>query len=210
MKPPIPLLAAVWFALPLAAQADVYLKVEPDGTVTLTDEPRRGFERVVTAPAPRSGGSAPIGGTGLVHGEPSGEIGALPFAPQVAAAAAEHDLPEALIHAVIRVESNYDPRAVSPKGAVGLMQLMPRTARAMGVVDARNPAENIRGGARYLKRLLEMFGNDVGRAVAAYNAGPGAVVRSGGMPPFAETRRYVPRVIEHFERLGGRRAGRLS
>ena len=210
MKPPIPLLVAVWIALPLAAHADVYAKVDPDGTVTLTDEPRRGFERVVASPAPRSGGAAPIGGNGIVSKESSGEIGTLPFAPQVAAAAAEHDLPEALIHAVIRVESNYDPRAVSPKGAVGLMQLMPNTARAMGVTDARNPADNIRGGARYLKHLLEMFGNDIRRAVAAYNAGPGAVVRSGGTPPFAETRRYVPRVIEHFERLGGGRAGRLS
>lgn len=207
MKSPIPLLAAACFALAPAAQADVYMKVEPDGTITLTDEPRRGFERVVASPAPGSGEAARMGGTGVA---PRADTGGLPYAPLVAAAALEHDLPEALIHAVIRAESNYDPAAVSPKGAVGLMQLMPDTAREMGVADARDPADNIRGGARYLKRLLGMFGNDLDRAVAAYNAGPGAVVRSGGTPPFAETRRYVPRVIEHFERLHGRRAGPLS
>lgn len=214
MPSPVPLLVAAWLALPLAAHADVYMKVEPDGSLTLTDEPRRGFEHVVATPGPASGGRAPIGGTGVpVAASAAGTgtgTGSLPYAPLVTAAAAEHDLPEALIHAVIRAESNYDPGAISPKGAVGLMQLMPDTAREMGVADARDPADNIRGGARYLKRLLGMFGNDVGRAVAAYNAGPGAVARSGGTPPYAETRRYVPRVIEHFERLGGRRGGRVS
>lgn len=205
-----PLLLAAWLALPLAAHADVYMKVEPDGSVILTDEPRRGFERIVATPGPASAGRAPIGGTGMPLAGVAADTSGLPYAPLVAAAAAEHGLPEALIHAVIRTESNYDPAAVSPKGAVGLMQLMPDTAREMGVADARDPAENIRGGARYLKLLLEMFGNDLGRAVAAYNAGPGAVARSGGTPPFAETRRYVPRVIEHFERLGGRRGGRMS
>lgn len=208
MPSPAPLLLAAWLALPLAAQADVYMKVEPDGSVTLTDEPRRGFERIVASPGPASGGKSPIGGTGRAVS--AADSGSLPYAPLVAAAAVEHDLPEALIHAVIRTESNYDAGAVSPKGAVGLMQLMPATAREMGVADARDPADNIRGGARYLKRLLGMFGNDVGLAVAAYNAGPAAVARSGGTPPFAETRRYVPRVIEYFERLGGRRGGRMS
>lgn len=210
MPSPAPLLLAAWLALPLAAHADVYMKVEPDGSVTLTDEPRRGFERIVASPGPASGGKSPIGGTGLPLAAAVADTGSLPYAPLVAAAAVEHDLPEALIHAVIRTESNYNAGAVSPKGAVGLMQLMPDTAREMGVADARDPADNIRGGARYLKRLLGMFGNDVGLAVAAYNAGPGAVARSGGTPPYAETRRYVPRVIEHFERLGGRRAGRMS
>ena len=120
----------------------------------------------------------------------------------MAAAAAEHALPEALLHAVIRSESNYNPLAISGRGAIGLMQLMPDTARELGVADPWDPAANIRGGARYLKRLMALFDNDLQLALAAYNAGPGAVLSRGrAIPPYAETRRYVPAVIEHFNRL---------
>ena len=214
MKPLVPLFVAACVALSAAARADVYMKVEADGSVTLTDEARSGYEHVpevappAAAGAPRAGRGAPSGDDGAARDAASAVP--LPFASLVAAAAAEHGLPEALLHAVIRAESNYDPNAVSAKGAIGLMQLMPATALELGVANARDPAANIRGGARYLKRLMEMFGDDLALALAAYNAGPAAVVRSGGPPPYAETRRYVPRVIDHFERLRARLAAATS
>jgi soluble lytic murein transglycosylase-like protein len=123
------------------------------------------------------------------------------FAPIVRAAAQAHGLPEALLQALIEVESGFDAAAVSPKGAIGLMQLMPQTARLLRVRDARDPAANVDGGARYLKELLARHGDDLALALAAYNAGPGAVQRSGGIPRYAETQAYVPRVIARYHRL---------
>jgi soluble lytic murein transglycosylase-like protein len=96
------------------------------------------------------------------------------------------------------VESNYDPNAVSPKGAQGLMQLIPATARRFGVSDAFNPSDNIQGGARYLKHLLELYKGDESLALAAYNAGEGAVSRYGGVPPYPETQDYVAKVRQRL------------
>jgi soluble lytic murein transglycosylase-like protein len=96
-----------------------------------------------------------------------------------------------LIHSVIKVESNYNPFAVSSKGAQGLMQLIPSTARRFGVSNVFNPAENIQGGSKYLKYLLDLFGGNSALALAAYNAGEGAVARYGGVPPFPETQNYL-------------------
>ena len=120
------------------------------------------------------------------------------LSPIIHAAARETGLPPALIDAVIRTESGYRPRAVSRVGAMGLMQLMPRTARSVGVTDAFDPRQNVLGGARYFKKQLDRFGS-VALAAAAYNAGPHRVAKYKGIPPFRETRRYVKAVLSRFE-----------
>jgi soluble lytic murein transglycosylase-like protein len=130
--------------------------------------------------------------------EVAGEAGDL---RSLAVAAAErHGLDSELVLAVVGVESAFRPEAVSPKGAQGLMQLMPGTAASLGVEDALDPAQNLDGGVRHLGSLLSLYGGDLKRALAAYNAGEGAVARHGGIPPFRETREYVRRVLERYER----------
>jgi soluble lytic murein transglycosylase-like protein len=112
-------------------------------------------------------------------------------------------LDPALVDAVVSAESAFDPRATSAAGAAGLMQLMPATAAALGVTDRYDPVQNVRAGATYLHALLERFGS-LPLAVAAYNAGPAAVERSGGVPPFAETRDYVGRVLAAYRTVAER------
>lgn len=123
------------------------------------------------------------------------------FAALIDRAASLHGIDPWLLHAVIRAESSYNPSAVSSKGAMGLMQLMPGTAARYGVSDPYNPEQNVHGGARYLKDLLGMFGSDVRLAVAAYNAGEGNVQKYGyQIPPFEETRGYVSKVLNYYGR----------
>ncbi|MDF0729654.1 lytic transglycosylase domain-containing protein [Pseudomonas entomophila] len=177
-----------------AAQADVYISLGADGTYVLSNvhRPGRQYERVI------SEASAPTGAVGaqMLTGRPYAEL--------VAEAARAHQVPQALLHALIKAESGYNPKARSAKGALGLMQLMPDTAKAMGVRDVLDPKDNVQGGARYLKRMLKLFDNDITLAVAAYNAGPDAVLSRGRVvPPFAETRRYVPNVLREYRRLQG-------
>ena len=123
-----------------------------------------------------------------------------PFRAGVERAARRHGLDPALAMAVVRVESCFDPRARSVAGAEGLMQLMPATARALGVTDAFSASANLEGGTRYLARMLGRFDGDETLALAAYNAGPGQVRRHGGVPPFPETVAYVRRVLGARER----------
>ena len=129
------------------------------------------------------------------HGSGEG----LPYAAVVDDVAARHRVDPLLVHAVIAVESAHRPDAVSPAGAEGLMQLMPRTARMLGVGDPFDPRENVEAGVAYLRRLHDEFGTVL--ALAAYNAGPGAVREHGGIPPFAQTRRYVRSVLLALIRL---------
>ena len=125
-----------------------------------------------------------------------------PFAGLIAHAAMSTRLDPMLVHAVIATESGYNARALSPKGAIGLMQLMPETAKRYRVTDLYQPEGNIRAGTRYLSDLLSMFGGDISLALAAYNAGENAVLRYGRkIPPFAETQDYVPRVLRKYEEL---------
>jgi len=178
------------------AQADVYISVDAKGSYVLSNvhRPGRHYERVIAEPQlAQSGGSQ------------QAQMNATqPYAELVAAAAEANQVPAALLHAVIQNESRYNPSALSAKGAAGLMQLMPDTAREMGVGNVYDPQANIQGGARYLKRLLTLFDNDIALAVAAYNAGPDAVLSRGRViPPFAETQRYVPNVLRQYRRLQG-------
>jgi soluble lytic murein transglycosylase-like protein len=113
-------------------------------------------------------------------------------------ASRRYRLDPALVLAVVGVESGFRPSAVSPKGAQGLMQLMPRTAAALGVADPLDPEQNLDAGVRHLESLLKLYNGDLTRALAAYNAGSGAVERHGGVPPYRETRAYVKRVLERY------------
>jgi len=113
-------------------------------------------------------------------------------------AAARHNVDPSLVRAVIKVESNFNPNAVSRTGAMGLMQLMPQTARSLNVANPFDPQQNVDAGVRHLKRLMESYGGDVKLSLAAYNAGAGAVARSAGIPHFRETRNYVKRITQIY------------
>jgi hypothetical protein len=123
-----------------------------------------------------------------------------PYADVIKAAASRHGLDPSLVHALIRAESNYQPRARSPRGARGLMQLMPGTLRTYEVRNAYDPAANVEAGTRYLRTLLDRF--PLAEALAAYNAGADAVVRYGGIPPYPETRAYVTRILTTLDANG--------
>lgn len=137
-----------------------------------------------------------------VAGPPGSDLRAL-----AVEAARRHGLPPELVLAVVAVESGFRPDAVSPKGAQGLMQLMPATAGSLGVADAFDPAQNLDGGSRHLGQLLTVYDGDLTRALAAYNAGEVAVQRHGGVPPYRETRAYVKKVLQRY-RQGAKEGGK--
>ena len=131
-----------------------------------------------------------------VMAEVPSPLPARPFAGIIDAVSVRHGVPSALVYALIEVESAYRPAARSPKGAMGLMQLMPATVTRYEVTDPFDPTANIEAGTRHLRSLLDRYDDDVNRALAAYNAGEGPVRKFGGMPPYPETRRYVAKILE--------------
>lgn len=181
----LPAVLALLLAAP--ASAETYRFVGDDGTVYVTNTP--------TDPQYRR--------MGFTSGTEAGWLSLplpdlAPFTREIREAAHRYGVEEALIKAVIRVESGFNSRAVSPKGARGLMQLMPGTASMLGVRDSFDPRQNIDGGVRHLRGLIDRFGNDLKLALAAYNAGEQAVVNHGGVPPYRETRDYVSRILGLF------------
>jgi soluble lytic murein transglycosylase-like protein len=174
--------AAAW---PRDAQGQIHAWRDANGTLVISDHPIN--EPTVIYPV---GGSTKYVTTTPVASESARDR----YEPFVVEHSTKHGLRPELVRAVIQVESAYNPRALSPKGAMGLMQLMPATARDLGVVNPFHPAENIRGGVVYLARLLARYDQNLELALAAYNAGPGAVERYGAVPPYRETQSYVRKI----------------
>ncbi len=190
----------VVFALAPAARAE-YAVLRSGQRLHVT-----GYERLGTVVRLQmDGGSVEVPAEELVAIEPEEAFSALasptlkvPYADLIRAAAQKHGVEQELIASVIAIESNFNSRAVSPKLARGLMQLRPETAVRFEVADVFDPAQNIDAGTRYLKELLARYKQDLGVALAAYNAGPDRVEQYRGIPPFPETRRYVQRVTQNF------------
>lgn len=164
--------------------------------VDIPSEQVEGFE-----PAPNEASSAPS----AVENSPEAPAGPIlpaksPIESLIAAAAARHLIDPDFVSSVVKAESGFIPTAVSPKGALGLMQLMPRTAASLGVEDVLDPAANVEGGTKYLRQLLDLYDGDALKALAAYNAGPQRVEQYGGVPPFPETRAYITRIINDYNR----------
>ena len=178
------------------AGADIHRSVDKDGVISFTSKPRPGSVRVAVD-SPTASNLARLPSDRSVERYTR-------YDQHIVAAATLYQIPVELIRAVIQVESNFDPRAVSPAGAQGLMQLMPFTADRMMVTDIFDPRQNIMGGTRYLRILANMFNGDIHLTIAGYNAGQGAVIRYGGIPPYTETQNYVIRVLENYERLRSR------
>jgi soluble lytic murein transglycosylase-like protein len=206
-------LALLLLALPAApCLADLYAYIDEQGRAHFSDvrlDDRYDLfmkERVRTEPVAAAEAPAPERVAVQAATEEADPMLRIPtnaqkrYADMISKVAKEQKLDAALMHAVITVESSYNPRAKSPKGATGLMQLMPETAKRYGITDLLNPLENLRAGARYLRDLLALFNNNLELVIAAYNAGEGAVRKFGNaIPPYAETRKYVPRVLEYYE-----------
>jgi soluble lytic murein transglycosylase-like protein len=208
---PPPLLAAVVTPTPTPAPA-APVPAEPQQPVVPApaEKPAPAVEtpkpEAVPAPAPPAPAPAPVAPKpkprpSAMHFLDTHEIPPGPFGKLIFEVAARYSLNPHLVAAIVRVESSFNPRAISRKGACGLMQLLPETARRFGLrrKDLFDPAKNLEAGARYLKWLSDRFGHDPVRVLAAYNAGEGAVQRYGGVPPYRETRNYVQRI---FSMLG--------
>lgn len=178
----------VALTLPASGRADIYQSVGPDGVVSFTNTKTPGAKLYQKTPS-----KAPV----FLPSDNSPERYTR-YDAFIREAATLYQIPEALVRAVIRVESDFDPRAVSPANARGLMQMIPETAERMMVTDVFDPRQNIFGGVRYLRVLANTFNGDLALTVAAYNAGEGAVMRHGGIPPYPETQDYVVKVVGYY------------
>lgn len=187
------IVTSAWFAGP--ARADIYTFKDASGVIYYTNVPTDPRYSVMI----REPFKAPNLNKGVAR--PGRAGGRDPYRALVEQAAREHKLDQALLRAVIAVESNNNPYAVSRKGAVGLMQLMPETAERYGATNPYDPAENVNAGARYLRDLMQKFNNDLSLTLAAYNAGESKVIRYGNrIPPYRETLLYVPKVMDLYRR----------
>lgn len=187
--------AALLTASTAGAGARIYAFVDADGSKHYTDVPNDNRYRLLQRALPGRTASGERYDSMLLS--KGGRYDSI-----IARAAAAASIDPELLRAVIVVESGFNPRALSKRGAVGLMQLMPATASRFGVSDLYDPRENVHAGARYLKFLIDRFGQNVSLALAAYNAGEEAVARNGGkIPPFTETIAYVPRVLKIYRLL---------
>jgi soluble lytic murein transglycosylase-like protein len=193
-----PLPARTWgpFLVPLAAltlagpsQADIFKTVGPDGVISFTSKPKKGGSLYARTDPTRPAVRMPSDGASARYSR---------YDEHIRQAAVLYQIPEELIRAVIQVESNFDPRAVSPANARGLMQLIPETAERMMVTDIFDPRQNIFGGVRYLRVLANLFNGDIELTIAGYNAGENAVIKHGGIPPYPETVEYVKRVMSEY------------
>jgi soluble lytic murein transglycosylase-like protein len=173
---------------PAQSRADIYQTVGPDGVISFTSSKSPGSKLYQKTP-PKAAVFMPADTSPERYTR---------YDNWIREAATLYQIPEALVRAVIRVESDFDPRAVSPANARGLMQMIPETAERMLVSDVFDPRQNIFGGVRYLRVLANTFNGDLALTVAAYNAGEGAVMRHGGIPPYPETQDYVVRVIGYY------------
>lgn len=201
MKPGLSLIFCLGICVTAEAK-DIYIYKDYDGNTVLTDRRSHGpgFElsgyelvlkrRMKEYSTPESGSKVPS------YSWLKKQV--LALSPTIAQVAQDTQVDLNLLHAVILAESAYNPNALSPKGAMGLMQLMPATAKRFGVENAWDPSQNIEGGARYLDFLLDRFDGDRELAVAAYNAGEGAVDKYGGIPPYKETQGYVKKVMNFY------------
>ena len=188
-------LSAVFlFALiaPISAKADIYRYVDEDGIVHFTDAPTDKRYIVFMRDLKKDKALR----TKLKY---ASSVNPAVFEQLIKTCSDKYGVNPCLVKAVIHAESGYNPNAVSSKGASGLMQLMPATARSLKVADRFNPKDNVEGGVKYLRFLLDTFRGDVSLAVAAYNAGLGSVAKYGGIPPYNETRTYVTRVLSYMK-----------
>ncbi len=188
------LLAILWLALALsavsAAQADMFVYRSADGSLHFSDRQKSEKWQLYKEADSSGEEDTDLHMDALDH---------LELVQHVQRLSKKHHIDTDLIRAVIKVESNYNPLAVSRKGAMGLMQLMPDTAKSMNVPDAYEPLDNVEGGVKYLRYLVDRFGGRMVHALAAYNAGPNAVERFGGIPPYPETQDYVRKVIQYYK-----------
>jgi soluble lytic murein transglycosylase-like protein len=171
--------------------ADIYKYEDSEGVIHFTDAPTDRRFKIFMRDIQKDKRLRTNFGLGRVSRNPA------EFEQIISSCSAEYGVDKSLVKAVIHAESGYNPNAISSKGAAGLMQLMPATAQDLKVADSFNPSDNIRGGVRYLRFLLDTFKGDVSLALAAYNAGLGKVAKHGGIPPYQETRNYVSKVLDY-------------
>lgn len=186
-------LAICILAQAFVAHAEIYTYTAEDGSIVFTNIPPKSLSNTTRKKQNTFDWTDKLGVLRKVHGVDISKYDAI-----IIEAAQYYTLPPALVKAMVAVESSFEPTAISPAGAQGLMQLMPPTAKAMLVHDVFDPRANVFGGARYLRLLTNDFKGDIQKTVAAYNAGPGAVKRYKGIPNYPETQKYVRRVLKLY------------